>query len=162
MLRARCGVGGLRGVPFGLAAAVAQVAIDPGSRVPMVGASGAIAGVLAGYVALYPRARILTLVPIFIFIQFMELPAVFFIFIWFGMQLLMGMSSLGQLGQQTGGVAFFARIGGFVAGMVLIRVLRPGGRPGGPGRRRVYHRPRAYRSQRGQWGFDRHRTDDYH
>lgn len=108
----------------GLAAVVAQVAIQPSSDVPMVGASGAIAGVLAGYVTLYPRARVLTLIPIIIFIQFAEIPALFFIFVWFGYQLLMGFTSLGSLGESTGGVAFFAHIGGFVAGLILIRVFR--------------------------------------
>lgn len=102
----------------GLGAVAAQVFIDPWSRIPMVGASGAIAGVLGGYVALHPRARILTLVPIFIFIQFAEIPAYFFIFVWFGYQLLMGFTSLGQM--HVGGVAFFAHIGGFLVGLLLI------------------------------------------
>ncbi|HJK96086.1 MAG TPA: rhomboid family intramembrane serine protease [Polyangiaceae bacterium LLY-WYZ-14_1] len=135
----------------GLAAVVAQVAIDPGSRVPMVGASGAIAGVLAGYVRLHPRAEVLTVVPIFIFLQFIYLPAFVFIFVWFGFQLLSGVVSLGQIGQQTGGVAFFAHIGGFVAGYLLIPVFR-GGRSG--------RRPRnaetiwGRTSQGGGWGRD--------
>ena len=107
----------------GLLAAVAQVIIDPLSQVPVVGASGAIAGILAGYVRLFPRARVVTLVPIFIFLQFIELPAFFFIFIWFGYQLLMGLTSLGQIGQNMGGVAFFAHIGGFVAGFIGVRML---------------------------------------
>jgi membrane associated rhomboid family serine protease len=107
----------------GLAAAAAQVALTPDSRVPMVGASGAIAGVLAGYVRLFPRARILTLVPIFIFIQFVELPAVVFIFIWFGYQVLLSVMSLGT--HASGGVALFAHVGGFAAGWILVRVLGP-------------------------------------
>jgi len=122
----------------GLAAAFAQTAIqyatgpagapqclalahDP-RCVPMVGASGAIAGVLAGYVTLFPRARVLTLIPIFVFIQFAEIRAVFFVVIWFGYQLLMGFSSLGGRGS---GVAFFAHIGGFVAGLALIHLFKP-------------------------------------
>jgi len=105
----------------GLAAVVAQIAIDPLSEIPMVGASGAIAGVVASYVALYPRSRILTVIPIFIFFQFVELPAFFYVFIWFGYQLLMGVTSLGL--QTQGGVAFFAHIGGFVAGLVLTRLM---------------------------------------
>ena len=122
----------------GFAAAFAQIAIQyatgpPGAAqclalaadprcVPMVGASGAIAGVLAGYVTLFPRARVLTLIPIFVFIQFAEIRAIFFVVIWFGYQLLMGFVSLGGLG---GGVAFFAHIGGFVAGLALIHLFKP-------------------------------------
>lgn len=106
----------------GLVAVAAQVAIDPSSQVPMVGASGAIAGVLAGYVMLHPRSRVTTLVPVF-FILFIELPAWVFIFVWFGMQLLEGVISLGQVGQHVGGTAFFAHIGGFVAGIVLIKLF---------------------------------------
>lgn len=102
----------------GLAAAALQVAIDPASKVPMIGASGAIAGVLGAYVVLHPRARVLALVPIF-----MELPAYVFLFVWFGLQLLYGLSALG-VGPEGGGVAFFAHIGGFVVGLALCRVLR--------------------------------------
>lgn len=132
----------------GLAAVVAQVAIDPGSSVPMVGASGAIAGVLAAYVVLYPRARVLTLVPIFIFIQFVELPAFLFIFVWFGMQLLSGYASLGDMGE--GGTAFFAHIGGFIAGLALVFLLRRRGRGTRSGRR-VVHRPGRRREP---WSLD--------
>lgn len=108
----------------GLAAAFGQVAIDPQSTVPMIGASGAIAGVLGGYLVLFPGARVLTLVPIFIFLHFIELPAFFFLFVWFGYQLLMGYTSLGDIGASQGGVAFFAHVGGFVAGVVLVRLFR--------------------------------------
>jgi membrane associated rhomboid family serine protease len=107
----------------GLAAAFAQVAIDPGSTVPMVGASGAIAGVLAAYFRLFPHARVLTLIPILFFAVFRELPAVFFIVIWFGLQLLMGIGALGSIGQHTGGIAFFAHIGGFIGGLIWLRVF---------------------------------------
>jgi membrane associated rhomboid family serine protease len=107
----------------GLAAALAQIAIDPGSSVPMVGASGAIAGVLAAYFRLFPHARVLTLIPILFFAVFRELPAVFFIVIWFGLQLLMGIGALGSVGQHTGGVAFFAHIGGFIGGLLLLRLF---------------------------------------
>ncbi|QQR90683.1 MAG: rhomboid family intramembrane serine protease [Myxococcales bacterium] len=108
----------------GLAAVVAQTAIEPGSKVPMVGASGAISGVLAAYVSLFPGARIFTVVPIFIFIQFIEIPAFFFIFVWFALQLLGGHSALAQAGSSMGGVAFFAHIGGFVAGLMLTPLFR--------------------------------------
>jgi membrane associated rhomboid family serine protease len=138
-------MGRLRYVVFyvacGLAAVVAQVLIDPGSSVPMVGASGAIAGVLGAYVVLYPRARIVTLVPIFIILQFVELPAFVFIFVWFGLQLLSGWASLGTVGQDVGGTAFFAHIGGFVCGLALVFLLRRRDH----GRRRVIHRPRRPR-----------------
>ncbi len=106
----------------GLGAVALQVAIEPSSTIPMVGASGAIAGVLGGYMMLHPRARVITLVPIFIFIQFVELPAFLFLFVWFGLQLLYGMTSLGA--EQVGGVAFFAHVGGFLVGLVLVRFLR--------------------------------------
>jgi len=109
----------------GLAAAAAQVLIDPASTVPMVGASGAIAGVLGAYLRLYPRARIVTLIPIFIFMLVRELPATVFIVLWFLIQLVGGVESLASLGDQTGGVAFFAHIGGFVAGLFLIGSLGP-------------------------------------
>ena len=105
----------------GFGAALMQVIVDPSSALPMVGASGAISAVLAGYVRLHPHARILTLVPIFIFIQFIELPAYIFIFIWFGLQLLSGMSGLMQGADGGGGVAWWAHIGGFVVGFVMIR-----------------------------------------
>ncbi len=107
----------------GLGAVALQVLIAPESRVPMVGASGAIAGVLGGYSMLFPRARVLTLVPIFIFIQFVELPAFLFLFVWFGLQLVSGLFSLG-MPADVGGVAFFAHIGGFVVGLALVRLLR--------------------------------------
>jgi membrane associated rhomboid family serine protease len=107
----------------GLAAATAQVAIDPSSMVPMVGASGAIAGVLGAYFRLFPHARVVTLIPVVFFFVLRELPAVFFIVVWFGLQLLMGIGSLGAASEQTGGVAFFAHIGGFVGGLALLSLF---------------------------------------
>lgn len=136
----------------GLAAVAAQVAIDPSSQVPMVGASGAIAGVLAGYVVLHPKARVTTLIP-FIFIMFVELPAYVFIFVWFGWQLLSGLGSLGSLGDEVGGTAFFAHIGGFVAGLALIKLILPKGGQRPPPRR-ARHVPR---DDPNAWGRDRHR-----
>lgn len=112
----------------GLAAVAAQVAIDPTSTTPMVGASGAIAGVLGGYMMLHPRAPVLTAVPLLIFIQLVELPAWIFLFVWFGLQLLQGFTSLGL--EVGGGVAFFAHIGGFVAGLVLVRLFHTPDDPG--------------------------------
>ena len=102
----------------GMVAGIAQVTINPRSGLPMVGASGAIAGVTGAYFLFFPRARVVTLVPIFVFFQIIEIPAVFFLFFWFAFQLLLG---IGSLGMETGGggVAFWAHIGGFLAGMVL-------------------------------------------
>jgi membrane associated rhomboid family serine protease len=107
----------------GLGAVFGQIVVDPESVVPMIGASGAISGVLAGYMTLFPHARVVTLVPIFIFIQFMDLPAGFFIVLWFVLQLVQGYLSLGMIAEGGGGVAWFAHIGGFLAGLVCVRLL---------------------------------------
>ena len=107
----------------GLGAVLGQVLVDPSSMVPMIGASGAISGVLAGYVTLFPHARVVTLIPIFIFIHFMEVPAGIFIVLWFLLQLVQGYLSLGMIAEGGGGVAWFAHIGGFLAGLVCIRLL---------------------------------------
>jgi rhomboid family protein len=124
-------LGHLRFVLFyllaGLGAALTQVAALPDSEIPMVGASGAIAGVLGAYVLLFPRARILTLVP-FIFVYFVRLPAFVFLGIWFLFQVVHSTMSSGPLG---GGVAWFAHVGGFLAGMLLLFVFLPGGRRSG-------------------------------
>jgi rhomboid family protein len=110
----------------GVAAAIAQVGVtalgaDPAALVvPMVGASGAIAGVLAAYMVLFPRARVLTLVPIFFFIRLIYVPAGFFIGLWFVIQL-----ASAALGAAGSGVAFTAHVGGFVAGYILVKVLGP-------------------------------------
>lgn len=106
----------------GVAAAATQVAAQPDSRVPMIGASGAISGVLGAYLLLFPRARVLTLVPIWIFLRFVYLPAWVFLIVWFALQLLSGAATVGQ--QTGGGVAFWAHIGGFVAGMILVPVFK--------------------------------------
>lgn len=109
----------------GIVAAGAQMFVSPESGVPMVGASGAIAGVLAAYVSLYPRARVLVLLPIFIFISFFEFPAWLVILEWFALQLLSGLGAL-AVPTAGGGVAFFAHIGGFVGGLLLIRLMMLG------------------------------------
>jgi membrane associated rhomboid family serine protease len=106
----------------GIAAGLAQVAIDPTSTIPMIGASGAIAAVLGGYIVLYPGARITTLVFLGFFYQLVDVPAVVVLGFWFVLQLIDGLASLGLAGTQ-GGVAFFAHIGGFVAGFVAARLL---------------------------------------
>jgi rhomboid family protein len=118
-------LGHLRYVAFyllcGMAAGAAQTLVNPRSTIAMVGASGAIAGVLGAYLLFFPRSRIVTLVPIFLFLQVMEIPAVLFLVGWFVLQILSGMATIGA---NTGGVAFFAHAGGFVAGMVFGPILR--------------------------------------
>ncbi len=104
----------------GIAAATAQIAVNPDSAVPMVGASGAVSGVLGAYLLLFPRARVLVALPIWIFIKLFYVPAVLLLVLWFGMQLLSGSATVGR----EGGVAFWAHIGGFVAGMVLIPIFK--------------------------------------
>jgi hypothetical protein len=104
----------------GLIAALFQFITNVHSVIPMVGASGAISGVLGAYMTFYPRSRILTLVPIFFFIQFIHIPAAVFIFVWFIIQFLSGLGTL-SAPRETGGVAFWAHIGGFVAGLMLAR-----------------------------------------
>lgn len=107
----------------GLAAAFTQIYVNPASEAPMVGASGAIAGVLGAYVFMFPKARITTVIPIFIFIKIIDLPAYLFLGIWFIMQLISGVMALG-IGADAGGVAWWAHIGGFAAGVVAIPIFR--------------------------------------
>jgi membrane associated rhomboid family serine protease len=107
----------------GLAAAFTQIIINIYSTIPMVGASGAISGVLGAYILFFPHSRILTLVPIFFFIQIVEIPAVIFLLIWFIIQFFSGVASLAAT-QNTGGVAFWAHIGGFVVGLILSRFFQ--------------------------------------
>jgi membrane associated rhomboid family serine protease len=104
----------------GVAATFAQYAINPLSTVPNVGASGAIAGVMAAYVLLYPRAKVITLLIVIIFIDIVEIPAVVFILFWFALQLFSGLAALPSAHMATGGVAYFAHIGGFAAGLILV------------------------------------------
>ena len=107
----------------GLAAAATQVHFNADSGIPMVGASGAIAGVLGAYVFLFPTARVVTLIPIFFFFQIVELPAYLFLGIWFFMQMVSGVLSLG-IGGDAGGIAWWAHVGGFAAGAALFPFLR--------------------------------------
>ncbi len=103
----------------GFAASYAQALIDPNSNIPLIGASGAISGVLGGYLLLYPKARIETLLTLGFFFQRIQVPALVFLPVWFLMQLLPGLMALGQDSGQ-GGIAWFAHIGGFLAGPLLI------------------------------------------
>ena len=104
----------------GVAAGLAQALMDPGSEIPMIGASGAISGVLGAYLLLYPHARVLVIVPLGLLSTLMRLRAIWVLGFWFVMQLLLSAFS----GSQQGGVAFFAHIGGFIAGMALIPLFK--------------------------------------
>jgi len=112
----------------GLVAALAQVLSAPGETIPMVGASGAIAGVLGAYLMMYPRAQVLTVVPIFVFLQFVRLPAFIFIGVWFVFQMFSGYAAL-LSSHSGGGVAWWAHVGGFVAGVLLSLLLKSGTAP---------------------------------
>jgi rhomboid family protein len=109
----------------GATAAALQVLAAPHSRIPMVGASGAIAGVLGAYVVMFPQSRVLTLVPIVFFFGIVEIPALVLLGVWFLFQLLLGIGTLSATGSQdVGGVAFWAHTGGFVAGAALVSLFR--------------------------------------
>jgi membrane associated rhomboid family serine protease len=105
----------------GVAANAGHILANPLSAEPTIGASGAIAGVLGAYLILYPAARVLCLVPLLIFLPFVWVPAVLFVPLWIALQLVSGLASRGVA--QTGGVAWWAHIGGFAAGMLLVRVF---------------------------------------
>lgn len=108
----------------GVVAAVTQLLLSPRSSIPMVGASGAIAGVLGAYLLLFPAARIVTLIPLGWFWEKVELPAFLFLGFWFLLQWAQGLTTIGQVAD-VGGVAFWAHIGGFISGMIGIALLRP-------------------------------------
>jgi membrane associated rhomboid family serine protease len=126
----------------GIAAAFAQVIAQPDSAVPMVGASGAISGVMGAYIVLYPNVRVYTLVPLFIIFTTVALPAWVMLGYWMLLQIFGGLSG------QEGGVAFWAHIGGFVAGVVLVKIFA---RP----EYIAEHRARHWRPQRLGWGRER-------
>jgi membrane associated rhomboid family serine protease len=107
----------------GLVALLAQTALEPSSPVPTIGASGAVAAVLGGYALLYPRARVITLIFIIFFVTVVELPALLILGGWFVLQLLYGTAELAQPVAGEGGVAYFAHIGGFVFGLIAIRLF---------------------------------------
>jgi membrane associated rhomboid family serine protease len=113
----------------GYAATFAHAFFNAGSTMPAIGASGAISGVLGAYLFLYPRARIVTLVWLFIFVRFVEIPALVFLPIWFLMQFFSGVSALRAADAASGGVAWFAHIGGFIAGPLLLLLLGGARRP---------------------------------
>jgi membrane associated rhomboid family serine protease len=107
----------------GIIASLLQIYINPISTIPTIGASGAISGVLGAYLLMFPRARVVTLIPIFIFIQIAELPAYLILGFWFVFQFLNGMISMGN-NANSAGIAWWAHIGGFIAGMILIFPFR--------------------------------------
>ncbi len=133
----------------GVAAALTQAFQDPASVVPMIGASGAIGGVLGGYIMLYPRAHVLVLIPFGFLLHTMRIPAIAVLGIWFLLQFVQSAMSAGQVG----GVAYGAHIGGFVSGALLIVVFRGKGHPlFGGGYHRPRADPRAWTRRRGPWG----------
>jgi membrane associated rhomboid family serine protease len=109
----------------GLAAAAAQVLTQPGSVLPMVGASGAISGVMGGYLVLYPRVRVFLLVFLGFFLTSVAVPAWAMLLFWIGLQVVSGLASAGD---SAGGVAFWAHVGGFAAGVILVRLFARRGR----------------------------------
>jgi len=108
----------------GLAASIVHIIVDPLSVMPTVGASGAISGVLAAYLLMFPRARVVTVIPILVFLQVAELPALIVLGMWFVLQFFNGLVSLGYETAGMGGVAWWAHIGGFVTGFVLVIPFR--------------------------------------
>lgn len=124
----RCGHVGYLLLYFasGIAASLAHLATNVDSTVPTIGASGAIAGVMGAYMLLYPHAMVLTLVPIVFILEIVVLPAYVFLAVWFVMQFFQGTLSI--VATEAGGVAWWAHIGGFVAGLLLVRLFRKSGR----------------------------------
>ena len=114
----------------GLAAAGAQIFTSPDSVVPMVGASGAIGGVMGGYALLFPRVRVNLLIILGFYVTTVAVPAIFMLGYWFVLQLVAGIPALGS---EQGGVAFWAHVGGFLTGIALVRVFRRPGHGGPPG-----------------------------
>ncbi len=107
----------------GIIGSVSHILTNPASEVPVIGASGAVAGVLGAYLITFPRARVLALIPIIFFFTLAEIPAVIFLAMWFILQLFNGAASLGGAANP---VAWWAHIGGFIAGAILIKIIAPG------------------------------------
>jgi membrane associated rhomboid family serine protease len=112
----------------GLIATLVQIAVNPASGLPSIGASGAIAGILGAYLVLFPTAQVRTLLILGFFILIPRIPALFLIGGWFLLQVVSGLGQLGIV-EETGGVAFWAHVGGFVAGLLIALLLRPRARP---------------------------------
>lgn len=116
----------------GLAAGFTHIYTNPHSHLPTVGASGAIAGVLGAYLLLYPRARVLTLVPLGFFLDIIELPALIFLGFWFIIQFFNGFFAIALVSREIGGVAWWAHIGGFIFGLFIVNIFK---------KRNYYRRP---------------------
>ena len=108
----------------GIVAAFGQIVIDPTSTLPTIGASGAIAGVMGAYFVLYPQSRVLTLIPLIIFWEIVELPAIFLLGFWFLMQLFSAGAIAATANSHSGGVAFMAHVAGFITGLVGVFIFR--------------------------------------
>jgi membrane associated rhomboid family serine protease len=98
--------------------------VSPESRLPTIGASGAIAGVMGAYFVMFPHSRVLTLIPLFIIWELIEVPAILFLGVWFIMQLLSGVGSIASTSADAGGIAFWAHIAGFASGIVGVALFR--------------------------------------
>ena len=121
----------------GIAGSLVQVAADPGTSIPNIGASGAIAGVMGAYLLKFPHARVLTLIPLFVVFFTRELPAYIILIYWFVLQFFAGVGTLAESSTgATGGIAFFAHVGGFLMGMLLIKIL--------PSREAYWRRPELH------------------
>ncbi len=125
----------------GILGSIAHTIMNPNSNIPTIGASGAISGVLGAYLLLYPKAKVITLVPIFYFIRIIKLPAFLFLGYWILLQFLYGIFTLG-LNRVEGGVAWFGHIGGLIAGIILINFF-------------IVGRPKSRIKKYGYWGFGR-------
>jgi membrane associated rhomboid family serine protease len=108
----------------GVAASLAQVALMPEATLPTIGASGAVAGVLGAYLVMHPRAVVTVVLPLFVFFPVFQVPAFFMLGLWFLTQFTSGISSFATAAGDTGGVAWWAHIGGFIAGLFLIFLFR--------------------------------------
>jgi membrane associated rhomboid family serine protease len=107
----------------GLSGSALQILINPSSTIPSLGASGAIAGVMGGYLVLYPRRKIDVLVPLGFILRTATIPVYFILFYWLIFQLVSGFGSLAYMDQMTGGIAYFAHVGGFASGWILVKLL---------------------------------------
>jgi membrane associated rhomboid family serine protease len=132
-----------------VAAGLAQVMVDMNSEIPMVGASGAVSGLLAAYIVMFPHGKIRTLIIFGIFITMTMIPAWIMIGYWIFLQVISGLGSLSTIGDQGGGVAFFAHIGGFVAGLVLVWFFRD------KRRQDAQNAARSGRVPEQRWGYGR-------
>ena len=113
----------------GVMAGITQIAVGPNVSIPSLGASGAIAGVLAAYLVLFPLARVRTIIFIVIFFTIVTIPAVILIGLWFLLQFFDGVAALSNVQQSMGGVAYFAHVGGFITGLIITLLARPWLRP---------------------------------